>query len=209
MITVYKNVNPYEIPVALTGGRQAIDYSIPSNYEVLMNHIKRVIDESEQAVHLDRIQIKGGQMAKKSSKIETETLQTRELGKGAIAKTSISEKQTLDLAHSYLKGRQWEDANKLLDDLLFNNPNLADAIWSKLQAKFQVISDAELFKKISSFGKEDYDTIVRVLNCAEKELATHILNSMYALCKNVSENINLVILNTVLPFNYDKREEKR
>ncbi len=208
LITVYKGVNPYEIPVALTGGRQAIDYSIPSNYEVLMNHIKRVIEESEQAVHLDRIQIKGGQMAKKSSKIKTETLQTRELGKCAIAKTSISEKQTLDLAHSYLMGRQWEDANKLLDDLLFNNPNLADAIWYKLQAKFQVTSDAELFKKISSFVQEDYDTIARILNCAEKERATYILNSMYALCKNVSENTNLVILNTVLPFNYDEREER-
>lgn len=208
LITVYKGVNPYEIPVALTGGRQAIDYSIPSNYEVLMNHIKRVIDESEQAVHLDRIQIKGGQMAKKSSKIKTETLQTRELGKGAIAKTSISEKQTLDLAHSYLMGKQWEDSNKLLDDLLFNNPNLADAIWYKLQAKFQVTSDAELFKKISSFSQEDYDTIVRVLNCAEKELATYILNSMYALCKNVSEKTNLIILNTVLPFNYEERANK-
>ena len=208
LITVYKGVSPYDIPVALTGGRQAIDYSIPSNYEVLMNHIKRVIDESNQSVHLERIKINGGQMAKKSSVIKTEALQTRELGEGAIAKTSISEKQMLDLAHSYLISRQWEDANKLLDDLLFNNPNLADAICYKLQAKFQVVSTDELFSKISSFKQEDFDTIARILNCSEKELATNILNTMYGRCKTVSENTNLTILNTILPFNYEEREEK-
>lgn len=45
LITVYKGVDPYQIPTALTGGKQAIDYAIPSNYGVLLNVIKRIVDE--------------------------------------------------------------------------------------------------------------------------------------------------------------------
>lgn len=208
LITVYKNVNPYDIPAALTGGRQAIDYSIPSNFEVLMNHVKRVIDESNQAVKLDRIEIKGGQMSKKSSTIKTETLQTRELGKGVVAQTSITEQQTLDLVRSYLESAEWEDVNRLIDDLLFDNPNLADAIWYKIQARVKVVDDNKIFDHIDKFEQQDYDLIVRFLNCTEKDRATYVLNSMYDACKNVSESVNLAILKTVLPFDYEERAEK-
>lgn len=84
LIAVYKNMDVYDIPMALTGGRQAIDYGIPSNFEVLIKHIERVISESKNKLKIDKIEVTGGQIAKKSSQIQQESLKTREIGRGPL-----------------------------------------------------------------------------------------------------------------------------
>lgn len=208
LIAVYKNMDVYDIPMALTGGRQAIDYGIPSNFEVLVKHIERVLAESENKVKLDKIEVKSGQIAKKSSQIMQESLKTREIGRGAAIATSIDESQKLSLVTTYLKNEQWKDASKLLDDILFNNPNCANAIWLTLHAKHQCKDDVLLFKKLSSFTAADYGAMERMLNCAEKDRASIILNQLFASVKQSDEATCRNILSFVLPYNYPDREKR-
>lgn len=211
LIVVYKNVSPSDITPSLIGGRQAIDYSIPSNYEVLMNHIKRVIDESNQAVHLDRIEIKGGQISKKSSQIKTETIKVRELGKGVKAQTDIDTEQKLTLVYTYIKSGLWNDAKEFLDDVLFDNPTSAKAHVLKLFLKYQILTGAQLelkklFSYVDRFSSEDIDVVNHAISIADKTLAEDILNAIY-LTNNFFENEQyLKLLKIILPYNYSERE---
>ena len=131
LVVVVKNMNPSDLPVALKA-RQAMNMSDLTFFETLKKHIKRVIDESKQAVHLDKIEIKGGQIAKKATKLEVNAVQTREIGAVASAQTDITEIQTLSLVDTYMKAGQWEEAEKLVDDVLFNNPACAEALWKQI-----------------------------------------------------------------------------
>ena len=96
LVVVYKNMNPGDLPVVLKS-RQCLNAADMTFLSDLNRHLKRVVEESKQATRLDKIEIKGGQVAKKASKIENETLKTREIGAGAVAETSITEKQQLSL----------------------------------------------------------------------------------------------------------------
>lgn len=208
LIAVYKNMDVYDIPMALTGGRQAIDYGIPSNFEVLIKHIERVIAESKNKLKIDKIEVTGGQIAKKSSQIQQESLKTREIGRGAAITTSIDESQKLSLVTTYLNNAQWKDASNLLDDILFNNPNCANAIWFTLYAEYQCKDDVSLLKKLPSFTTADYGTMERMLNCAEKDKAYAILNKLFDAANSCDETTCHKILSFALPYNYPDREKR-
>lgn len=208
LIAVYKNMDVYDIPMALTGGRQAIDYGIPSNFEVLIKHIERVIAESKNKLKIDKIEVTGGQIAKKSSQIQQESLKTREIGRGAAITTSIDESQKLSLVTTYLNNAQWKDASNLLDDILFNNPNCANAIWFTLYAEYQCKDDVSLLKKLPLFTAADYGTMERMLNCAEKDKAYAILNNLFSAVNSYDESTCHKILSFALPYNYPDREKR-
>ncbi len=207
LVVVYKGVNPYDIPVALTGGRQAIDLGIISNYEVLLNHVKRVVDESKKVKSLDKIEIKGGQMGKKSSQIKQETLQTREIGSSSV-ETSITEKQQLNLVRTFIKMGDWGEASNMLDDLVFANPENAELKWEYLLVKHEIKGDEDLANKIHTFKEEDFKTVEHILSISDKALATRILNLLYGCTKNTSDEDSLKILKIALPLNYENRKEK-
>ena len=207
LVVVYKGVNPYDIPVALTGGRQAIDLGIISNYEVLLNHVKRVVDESKKVKSLDKIEIKGGQMGKKSSQIKQETLQTREIGSSSV-ETSITEKQQLNLVRTFIKMGDWGEASNMLDDLVFANPENAELKWKYLLVKHKIKGDEDLANKIHTFKEEDFKTVERILSISDKALATKILDLLYSCTKNTSDKYSLKILKIALPLNYENRKEK-
>ena len=84
MVVVCKNMSPSDLPVGLRS-RQCLNAGEMTFLEDLKRHIKGVVDASKKAAQLDRIEIKGGQISKKASKIENESLTTRELGAGTSA----------------------------------------------------------------------------------------------------------------------------
>ena len=206
LVTVFKGVDPYEIPTALTGGRQAIDYSIPSNYEVLLNHVKLIVNESKQAKKLEKIEIKGGQMGKKSTQVQTETLKTREIGSSA-AQASITDKQTLKLVATYAKAGDFVEAEKLLGELLYKNPNNPEYKWQRLLLLHKTTESA-ISAKVPSFTASEIDLIKDILATADKKLATTLLNVLYDGARQCKQDKCLQILNIILPYSYDDRDEK-
>jgi hypothetical protein len=207
LVVVYKNINPGDLPVVLNS-RQCLNASDMTFLSDLTRHIKRVIEESKRNVHLERIEIAGGQIAKKASTLAVNSVQTREVGAGAIAETSISEKQSISLICTYLGESQWQDASDLADDVLFNNPGCAEAVWCKLLAKYHVASNGALTKKLDSFNSNDYGAVEKVLNCASKNFAEKILVLLYDSEKDVSDFTYKRVLNTILPYSFGKRQEK-
>ena len=201
LVVVYKNMNPGDLPVVLKS-RQCLNASNMTFLPDLYRHIKRVVEESRQMVQLDRVEIKGGQISKKASKIENESLKTREIGEGAVAETSISEKQQLDLVKTYIRSKQWNDADELLNDILFNNPAFADAIFCKLLVKNTVTTSEVLISKLNIFTDEDYGLLERYLNSASKDDAATLLDSLYDSGKTQSEDVYLALLKVILPYNY-------
>ena len=206
LVTVFKGVDPYEIPTALTGGKQGIDLGVISNYETLLNHVKLVVNESKQAKKLDKIEIKGGQMGKKSSEIKTETLQTREIGSSAV-EASITDKQTLKLVATYAKAGDFVEAEKLLGELLYKNPNNPEYKWQRLLLLHKTTESA-ISAKVPGFTASEIDLIKDILATADKKLATTLLNVLYDGANACKQDKCLQILNIILPYSYDDRDEK-
>lgn len=205
LVVVYKNMNPGNLPVVLKS-RQCLNASDMTFLSDLTRHIKRVIEESKRNVHLEKIEIAGGQIAKKASALTVNSVQIREIGAGAIAETSISEKQSISLIQTYLGEHQWQEAATLADDVLFNNPSCAEAIWCKLLSTYQVATNDALVKKLDSFNSNDYGSIEKTLNCASKDFAEEILHLLYGSEKDVSGATYKKILETILPFSFSKRQ---
>ena len=205
LVVVYKNMNPGDLPVVLKS-RQCLNAADMTFLSDLNRHLKRVVEESKQATRLDKIEIKGGQVAKKASKIENETLKTREIGAGAVAETSITEKQQLSLLNSYINGAQWEDAEKLVEDILFNSPALAEAILAKLMIRLKVSDDEIMIEQLPRYTPEDYGLLEKYLNCTGKESAADLLCRLYEYGEYLNDAEHLAVLKVILPFNFDKRE---
>lgn len=209
LVVVYKNMNPGDLPVILKS-RQCLNAADMTFFSDLNRHIKKVIEASQQAARLEKIKIEGGQIAKKATTISNNTIQTRDVGKGAIAETSISEQQTLSVANTYLTAKEWDEAKSLVDDVLFSNPSYAEAIWCSLLIKYKASDNAELLKKLNSLTDEDYQIIEKVLNCADKKYAGEILAYLYDSGNNadISAETYRKILNLILPYNFDLRTKK-
>ena len=207
LVVVYKNMNPGDLPVVLKS-RQCLNAGDMTFLSDLTRHIKRVVEESKKNVHLDKIEIAGGQIAKKATALTVNSVQTREIGEGAIAETSISEKQSIGLIYTYLGERQWQEASTLVEDVLFNNPGCAEAIWCKLLVTYKTANNGAVVKKLNTFKSNDYRNIEKILNCASKEFAEEILSLLYNSENEVSDETYVKILNTILPYSFSKRKSK-
>lgn len=205
LVVVYKNMSPNDLPVVLKS-RQCLNAADMTFLSDLTRHIKRVVDESKRNVRLERIEIAGGQIAKKATTIEVNSVKTREIGAGAIAETSISEKQTIGLIETYLSEKQWGEVIKLADDLLFNNPDCAEVRWYRLLAKHNCAYSGRIEEKTDDFDDSDYAAIEKTLNCASKEFAKDILENLYE--SSVKDEVYKRILETILPFKFESRELK-
>ena len=206
LVVVYKNMNPGDLPIILRS-RQCLNATDMTFLSDLTRHIRRVIDESKKKAKLDRIEIKGGQIAKKATSISVNAVETHEIGLGAISETSISEKQSISLIYSYIKESQWEQASSLAEDILFNNPACAEAIWCSILIKHKVQNDESIKEKVSWFKDDDYAKIDKLLNCASKDFASCILKILYESESKTTDKSYCRLLKIILPFRLENRQQ--
>lgn len=204
LVVVYKNMNPGDLPAVLRS-RQCMNAADMTFLSDLNRHIKRVVDEAKKNEHLNKIEIVGGQIAKKATTLAVNGIRIREIGAGAIAETSISEKQSIDLIRTYLKEKQWEISKKLAEDILFENPGCAEAIWCELLAKYEATDDTELLNRLDLFQDGDYASIDKMLNCASTEFAQQKLLDLYGAEKNTTDAAYCRLLNVILPYAFSER----
>ena len=205
LVVVYKNLDPADLPVVLKS-RQCMNAGDITFLQDLLRHIKRVVDDGKKDAHLEKISFESGKIAKKATELSVNSVQVREVGKGAIAETSISEKQTLSLVNTYLGERQWDDAKNLVDDLLFDNPTCAEAIWYGLFIRYKAENQNKFIGKLNDLADGDLSVIEKVINCASPEFAKEVLVALY-LAPNVNEQVYAKILKTILPFAFVGRED--
>lgn len=205
LVVVYKNMNPGDLPAVLRS-RQCLNAADMTFLSDLTRHIKRVVEESKRNVHLEKIEITGGQIAKKATSIAVNSVKTREIGAGAIAETSISEQQSISLIKTYLEEKQWADAQQLVDDVLFDNPGCAEAIWCGLLAHNQVSNNSMLLKGLDGMPDSDYGVIEKYLNCTTKIAAEDILTLLYHSINDTTDDTFVKILNVILPFSFANRQ---
>lgn len=207
LVVVYKNMDPSDLPSVLKS-RQCLNANEITFLPVLINHIKRIIAETTKVATLERIEIKGGQISKKSSSIKQETLKTREITSGLSVETSVSERQSLDLVKWYLSEDNYSDAKGLLDDIIFENPNSLEALWYQLLIAHRAKDETDLLMEISNFSKTDFEVLTKVINSIEKERGEAILDALY----NVETKYQLgdddyyMVLNVILPYEYKNRD---
>ena len=207
LIVVYKNMNPGDLPIVLKS-RQCMNAADMTFLSGLLRHIKRVVEESRKNVHLEKIEVESSQISKKATTLSVKAVQTHDVGIGAIAETSISEKQSISLIHSYLEEHQWQEAANLVEDVLFENPSCAEAIWAQLLVSFKAESNDALVKKLVNFATLDYASIEKVLNCASVQFAEEILLLLYDSAKLIPSETYEKVLATILPFAFSKRQQK-
>ena len=207
LIVVCKNMNPGDLPVVLRS-RQCLNAGDITFSNDLLRHIDKVVSASKGNEHLEKIKVSGGHIGKKASTIAQNSISKREIGQNAAAKTSIDEKQSLMLVESYIKEKQWEEADTLLENVLFNNPSFAEAIWCKLLINQQVTSNATLVRILDRFKPEDYALIEKALNCASVEFAGRILDLLYQSCRILSNQVREKLYNLILPYRYERRSQR-
>lgn len=206
LVVAYKNMNPGDLPAVLRS-RQCLNAADMTFLSDLNRHIRRIIDEAKKKVRLDKINITGGQIAKKATTLAVNTVQTREIGVGAVAATSIGEKQTLSLIEAYLEATQWDEAARLIDDVLFENPGCAKAMWCGLLAKHHAANDTQLATKLNAFCEEDFATIDKYLNCVSKAVAKTKLTWLWKSLTSAEEYACRAMLNTILPYQFQARAQ--
>ena len=206
LVVVYKNLNPGDLPVVLKS-RQCLNAADMTFLSDLNRHIRRVIDESKKDVHIEKISIQGGQVAKKATTLKTNTVQIREVGQGAIVETDINEQQRLELINTFLSVSQWNDAIKIADDILFGNPNCAEAMWYKLLAENKINTGAQLGGKLTCADSGTYFIIEKILDCASKSFAETVLHTLYACAADAGDSACAKILERILPYAFDARQK--
>lgn len=205
LVVVYKNLDPADLPVVLKS-RQCMNAGDITFLQDLLRHIKRVVDDSKKETHLEKVAFESGKIAKKATELSVNSVQVREVGKGAIAETSISEQQTLSLVSTYIGEKQWSDAKSLIDDLLFENPTCAEAIWYGLFIKYAAENQNKFLAKLNDLQDGDFAVIEKVINCASTSFAKDVLVALYS-APNLNEQAYAKILKTILPFAFDGRED--
>ena len=206
LVVVYKNMYPNELPAVLRA-RQCLNAADMTFLSDLTRHIKRVVQEDEKNIKIEKIEIKGGQISKKSTTLSVNTVQTKEIGRGATAQTSITEKQSIGLMKTYHEEEIWKEVIELADDILFNNPTCGEAILYRLLAEHQAKDTIALIKKLSFNTIEELGAIEKVLNCATKEMAENILQELY-LSYGYAKNINYIkLFEFILPYDFSDRKE--
>lgn len=196
---VYDNVEPYDFPKELQS-KQMIDQDTD-----WMAAVEAAVADIKRVATLDRIEIQGGQMAKKSATILTETLQTREIGVG-VADTTVSEKQVLEIIQEYLSAEQWKVAEQMADGILYSNSVCAEALWFKFLARHKAYKDTLAVELARKIGFEDIAKIEEILKCCGKQFATEILSVLYAVIINSTKEEER-LLQVILPYNYAGREK--
>ena len=131
------------------------------------------------------------------------TLQTRELSIGIKVQTDITEQQTLSLIDTYIKLEQWEEAEKLVNDILSKNSVCTEALWKKLLIEKRAM-DKETFAKRVTIANLPY--LDKIISEAPQEMATKILDLLYNERTTASDAFYCEILKIVLPYRYEKRE---
>ncbi len=204
LVVAFKNMNPGDLPSVLK--KQCLNAADITFLSDLIAHVKRVIDETKRNVHLEKIEIASGQIAKKATAISVNAVKTREVGMGAIAETSLSEKQSINLVYAYLSEHQWQEASNLVSDVLFDNPTCAEAIWCKLLVAHQVPNNEKLIDRLDKFSATDFANVEKVLNYASQSLAQTLLVLLYGATRKVTAATYKRILDVVLPFSFGKRQ---
>lgn len=205
LVVVYKNIDPADLPVVLKS-RQCLNANEMTFLQDLTRHIQKVIEATKQEAHIDKITVSAGKIAKKATQISTSTIQTKEIGEGAVAETSIDEKQSLSLLSTFLKAKQWNEAHSIVEEGLFNNPSFVEMLEAKLLVKHKVSKMAELVDAVNSFNSEDFALIEKILGCASKAYSSEFLETLYSSYNSSSENAYNELIKFILPFNFDRRQ---
>ena len=207
LVVVYKNLNPGDLPVVLRS-RQCLNMADMTFLSDLNRHIQRVIAESQKDVHIEKITIQGGQVAKKATTLNTNSLQIRQVGQGAIVQTDINEQQRLELLKTFLSVSQWNDAVRIADDILFGNPNCAEAMWYKLMAEKKANDASNLVMKFTQNDEKLYFTIEKILDCASKDFAASVLHDLYVSAPCAVDGICAMLLERILPYAFENRQQE-
>lgn len=205
LVTVYKNMDPADLPMVLKS-RQCLNASEMTFLSDLLRHIRKVIELSRESTRLERIKVQGGQVAKKAATLSVNTIQTREIGAGASAVTDLSNQQLLSLTDTYLKAEQWDEAAKLIEQMLFDNPTDAQAIWRQILLLGRNATEMEFCRNLSTFTQ--HKILEKMLNTATKDFAARILDMLYDTVDTAEDAAYARLLQVILPYSYPNRSKK-
>ncbi len=194
LVVVYKNLDVSELPKVLSS-RQCLNADDMSFSTILLRHIRSTIELQKKNEKLDRIEIKGEQISKKATTLNTNQLKTREIGANK-AKSNINDKQKLGLVDTYLKAQMFAEAEKLLNEVLVENPESSEANFKALQIKYKR-------KKPTSINDGDIAMLERAIVNGDKKQSGDLLNHLYEVV--IDDNYYAELLNLILPFEYDNR----
>ena len=201
LIVAYRGVDPYRIPTALLGGRQGLDMTPPSAFNILVDKVIATVSNAQKVVTLERKEIKGGQMATKASAIVQTEIQKRTIGAKAPAKLDFSLESKLRMVKSYLAQEMWQEAEEMLALVLEKAPQNGDALICKLllKTKNKTLND---FNNLAHFT--DIKLLQDILDSADLQTAQQLLDQFYAM-QNLPEHEYNEILAIILPYEYSNR----
>lgn len=204
LVVVYKDMDPSALSSSLSS-RQCMNMADMTFLSDLVRHIKRVIEATKQNEGLEKIKIEHVVLEKKETKLELNSVNQKDVGISAT-ETDISTLEQLGIVDSYLKAKSWDSANKLLADVIFDDPNSAEANWRQLLADTMSSDGTEFISKLDSIDTNQLNRIPKIIENANKQYASELLDLLYSsINKGVSDRKYCEVLNLIIKYAYPNR----
>lgn len=209
LVVACDGVNPAELPRPLNQ-MQALDARKKTFYGDLEAHIAKIISIARRPkVTVERVEITGaigkkkasvdnqiktikvgGNVNKKTSIVIDNAVSVREIGRFDVPELTPDENTKLTSVNSYLKNELFDNAKKVVDEILEKNKYNGQALLADLLITYKVKSIDELTEKLDEI--EDFSWFNKVIEYNDKKIGEKLIAVM-------GQKIRLAIANS----NYD------
>ena len=205
LIVAYDGMNPAELPKVFAG-RQCLDARKKTFYGDLETLIARVIAIAKRPkAVVERIEIKGAVGRKKTSVgTQIKTIQaggtigkkapiavntdvaTREIGQYEVPELTPDEKTKTKNVFRFLSAGLFDDAQKVVEEILEKNHYNSRALFAKLLIHYEAKNETELAGKLSAV--DDFEEIKAVIAYNDKSIGEKILSALVKQTMTFAEN---------------------
>ncbi len=171
LIVAYQNFDAYLLPRELKS-LQALDANKPLFVSSLLENINNILSKSEGIEKLERVEIKSGQIAKKSRVIGNETIAKREIGAGYVTTKDASNANIINIVKSLIDSGRFDIASNQLERVLNSEPNNSEALYLKFLIENKIKGTADL--KVNVYNL--LPKLENLINTSEKQIALSIID---------------------------------
>ena len=137
-------------------------------------------------IPIEKKELTHGEIAHKATQISVNTISVREikLSDNIVADVnkealSLDTQSNIQVIQTYLKAREWDAAQRQINQLLLENNSCAEAQWLGLMCERKNASEIELLRTFSNFTEADKIRLDKMLSNSSPSFAKHVLDLLF------------------------------
>lgn len=155
---------------------------------------------------IEKKPIETGQIAEKASQIKTETISVKEIKlPDSIDADVHRESVNIEIRHNltnisrYINGKEWEAAQKQINQVLLSDLHNAEAHWYGWMCDKRISTERDLIKSFSSFTQADGEKLDGILSNSTPEFAKRVIDLLWD-GAYLNDQMCFLIMSVILPY---------